>query len=150
MSTSAPAVAKALVVGEPHPLLRGCSPATPDGLGKRRSILMVSPPRAGYRFGGARTRRESEWDPTSGPWPHLGFYSRRSVEMPYFACPRCGVSYYSAASWAYAPACPSCQERLDRPGQSSDRVVSISAGRRGKSATPGAARDEPSSPGAHQ
>jgi hypothetical protein len=70
--------------------------------------------------------------------------------MPYFPCPRCGLSYYSAASWAYAPACPSCQERLDRPGQSSDRVVSISAGRRGKSATPGAARDEPSSPGAHQ
>ena len=57
--------------------------------------------------------------------------------MPYFTCPRCRLSYYSAASWAYAPECPSCHERLDRPGQLSDRVVSISRGKKGKSATPG-------------
>jgi hypothetical protein len=62
--------------------------------------------------------------------------------MPYFACPRCGLSYYSAASWAYAPACPSCQERLDRPGQSSDRVVSISRRTKGEERDRGAARDQ--------
>jgi hypothetical protein len=56
--------------------------------------------------------------------------------MPYFACPRCGLSYYSAASWAYAPACPSCEERLDRPGQFSDRVVSITRREEGEECDP--------------
>jgi hypothetical protein len=57
--------------------------------------------------------------------------------MPYFTCPRCGLSYYSAASWAYAPACPSCQERLDRPRQALDRVVSISRRTKGEERDPG-------------
>ena len=70
--------------------------------------------------------------------------------MPYFTCPRCRLNYYSAASWAYAPECPSCLERLARPGQSGDRVVSISAARRGKRATPPDATDEPSWPGENQ
>ena len=62
--------------------------------------------------------------------------------MPYFACPRCGLSYYSAASWAYAPACPSCQERLDHPGQSDDRVVSISRRTKGEERDRGVAKDQ--------
>jgi hypothetical protein len=57
--------------------------------------------------------------------------------MPYFTCPGCRLSYYSAARWAYAPECPICSERLDRPGQLSDRVVSISRGKKGKTSTPG-------------
>jgi hypothetical protein len=46
--------------------------------------------------------------------------------MPYFTCPRCRLNYYSAASWAYAPECPSCHERLNHPAQGSDRVLLIS------------------------
>jgi hypothetical protein len=45
--------------------------------------------------------------------------------MPYFTCSRCRMTYYSAASWAYAPECPRCLEPLNRPGLVSDRVVSI-------------------------
>jgi hypothetical protein len=32
--------------------------------------------------------------------------------MPYFTCPRCRLSYYSAASWAYAPEPGRCQESV--------------------------------------
>jgi hypothetical protein len=46
--------------------------------------------------------------------------------MPYFECSRCRITYYSAASWAYAPECPRCFEPLNRPGLLRDRVVSIS------------------------
>jgi hypothetical protein len=70
--------------------------------------------------------------------------------MPYLTCPRCRIGYYSAASWAYAPECPTCLERLNRPSQSSDRVVSISRRKEGEERDPGAARDEPSCPGEHQ
>lgn len=52
--------------------------------------------------------------------------------MPYFTCPRCRLSYYSAASWAYAPECPRCFEPLNRPSVLRDRVVSISRRRRGE------------------
>ena len=69
--------------------------------------------------------------------------------MPYYACQRCRINYYSAASWAYAHECPRCYQPLNRPSHVRDRVVSISTARR-KSATPGAARDEPSCPGEHQ
>ena len=50
--------------------------------------------------------------------------------MPYFTCPRCRISYYSAASWAYVPECPRCYEPLNRPSLVRDRVVSISRRRR--------------------
>ena len=46
--------------------------------------------------------------------------------MPYYKCSRCRISYYSAASCAYAPECPRCFEPLNRPGLLRDRVVSIS------------------------
>ena len=45
--------------------------------------------------------------------------------MPYYTCPRCRLSYYSAASWAYVPECPRCYQPLDSPSHVSDRVVSI-------------------------
>jgi hypothetical protein len=68
--------------------------------------------------------------------------------MPYFTCPRCRLSYYSAASWAYAPECPRCYQPLNRPSLLRDRVVSISPiSRRKRSADPdagaGVAQDEP-------
>lgn len=65
--------------------------------------------------------------------------------MPYFTCPRCRLSYYSAASWAYAPECPRCYESLNRPSLLRDRVVSISRRRRGEAPDTGAdvGRDEP-------
>jgi len=59
--------------------------------------------------------------------------------VPYFTCPRCRLSYYSAASWAYAPECPRCYEPLNRPSLLRDRVVSISRRRRG--GAPGAGAD---------
>jgi hypothetical protein len=64
--------------------------------------------------------------------------------MPYFTCPRCRLSYYSAASWAYAPECPRCFEPLNRPGLLRDRVVSISRRRRGedRDAGPDVGQDE--------
>jgi hypothetical protein len=45
--------------------------------------------------------------------------------VPYYACPRCRLTYYSAASWAYVPECPRCYQPLDRPSHVRDRVVSI-------------------------
>ena len=45
--------------------------------------------------------------------------------MPYYTCPRCRLSYYSAASWAYVPECPRCYQPLNRPSHVRDRVVSI-------------------------
>jgi len=67
--------------------------------------------------------------------------------MPYFTCPRCRIGYYSPARWACAPECPYGLERLNRPGQSSDRVGSISRRKKGEGAAPAAARGEPSCPG---
>jgi hypothetical protein len=52
--------------------------------------------------------------------------------MPYFTCPRCRISYYSAASWAYAPECPRCYEPPDRPSLLRDRVVPISRRTKGE------------------
>src|ERR671911_61557 len=45
--------------------------------------------------------------------------------VPYYSCPRCRLSYYSAASWAYVPECPRCYQPLNRPSHVRDRVVSI-------------------------
>lgn len=65
--------------------------------------------------------------------------------MPYFTCPRCRLSYYSAASWAYAPECPRCYQPLNRPSLLRDRVVSISRRKRGEGPDAGAdvGQDEP-------
>jgi hypothetical protein len=65
--------------------------------------------------------------------------------MPYYTCPRCRLSYYSAASWAYAPECPRCYQPLNRPSLLRDRVVSISRRTRGEGPDAGAdvAQDEP-------
>ena len=56
----------------------------------------------------------------------------RSVEMPYFTCPGCHLSYYSAASWAYSPECPRCYVPLNRPKQVGARVISISRRSKGE------------------
>jgi hypothetical protein len=64
--------------------------------------------------------------------------------MPYFTCPRCRLSYYSAASWAYAPECPRCFEPLNRPSLLRHRVVSISRRRRSEDRDAGpVGQDEP-------
>ena len=61
--------------------------------------------------------------------------------MPYFTCPRCRLTYYSAASWAYAPECPRCFEPLNRPSLLRDRVVSIASRTRDENRHAG--QDEP-------
>jgi hypothetical protein len=65
--------------------------------------------------------------------------------MPYYTCPRCRISYYSAASWAYAPECPRCFQPLNRPSLLRDRVVSISRRRRteDRGSAPDVGEDEP-------
>jgi hypothetical protein len=50
--------------------------------------------------------------------------------MPYVTCPRCRLSYYTAATRSYAPECPHCFEPLNRPREAVDKVVSITSARR--------------------
>ena len=48
--------------------------------------------------------------------------------MPYYTCSGCSLSYYSAASWAYAPECPRCSQPLSPPINRPGRIVSIERG----------------------
>jgi hypothetical protein len=136
------------------PLLKGAMNrarlARTEAAQARRLADWLRHPGRGTRSASVLRRMEAPRDRKTRTSAGLGPPAKEGCRVPYYTCPRCRLGYYSAASWAYVPECPSCYERLDRLGQSSGRVVSIFAVRRGKSTTPGAARDEPSSPGEHQ
>jgi hypothetical protein len=155
MSTHPAAVAEAPMVGEPHPSCGDAPPLPRTGLVNVGSSWLFRLGR-GNRSASVWRRREAPRDretPATRAGPGLGLISalsRRSVEMPYFTCPRFRIGHYSAASWAYAPECPTCLERLNRPSHLRDRVVSISRRKEGEARDLGAARDEPSCPGEHR
>ena len=44
--------------------------------------------------------------------------------MPYYNCPTCRLTVYSAASWAHVNECPRCGGRLGDPRRSSEQVAS--------------------------